>query len=1070
MLTGIRIRLIIPILAAFSIFAAVFNAYWLPDYIEKERENFLANEFSNIHKLAPAAIKEISRSDFAALTEWVDDILEYEKYWNSIEITSNDGNVLAYSFKNAAAAADPDPDNIVSITLDLEYQGNSTGTLRLVADSTGYISASRNDIYFVEIMLALLFGSILFILILLLEKEVIRPLSMLANATNSISDGDFSVPLPKISRSEIGRLTASFLNMSHNMRVARIELEQEAQVAKDAAKMVSRKNRIMKIVNNVQRQFITGDNAKHVFSAMLADLLDLTESRFILVAEVLVASTGVAYARTYASAQVIGRGKNKETRINTDCDDIVFDDPTSLIGRIVSSGSAVISNDKDIDDDEISCIPVENGIRTFMGLPIYGSSDLVGVLAVANRAGGYTSTESRELDMIVQEYGSLICWNRDRIALQKNEQQLAAVLDNVVDGIITTDEYGNIGTLNKAAEGIFGYSDVEANGMTFDMFLSDGGNRNDNKNVYAIGDNDDVPGMGGDTFARRKDGTEFPIDYAISEVTVSGKRLRIVLVRDITRRKGMEESLKRSEKRYRELVSNLPGAVYIRKPDDDMSMVFLSDAFIAISGYETKDIIGNTKSSYSGIIFREDIEDLRETVKRSLESGRPFVAEYRILNPDGEVVWVYDKGHGVVDEETGENLIDGVIFDITEQKYSDMERAKLQSQVQLAQKMEAVGQLTGGIAHDFNNILASMMGYCELAVEVIDKDSNGKVIQYLDQVYTSGERARDLIQKMLAFSRGEGTGEGVEPLVIEPLVNDVIKMLRSTIPSSIKIDINVEKDLPAVVIDPINFQQLIMNLCLNSKDAMKDQGRISISASRKHIVSAECSSCHQNFSGDLVDILLEDNGHGISESIMPRLFEPFFSTKEVGKGTGMGLSVIHGIMHDHNGHILVESEIGKGTAFHLYLQADTAHITKLQPEKGRSLLAAHGHGTIMVVDDEPTVGGFTSEVLSRSGYDVKLFNDSIDALAYFHSMPNKVDFIFTDHSMPGITGIQFAEEVLKIRPDVPVVICTGYSELLGDDKIKELGIRAILNKPMRSNELLQQVNDALQGRKRRVGS
>ena len=366
--------------------------------------------------------------------------------------------------------------------------------------------------------------------------------------------------------------------------------------------------------------------------------------------------------------------------------------------------------------------------------------------------------------------------------------------------------------------------------------------------------------------------------------------------------------------------------------------------------------------------------------------------------------------------------------------------------------MEAVGQLTGGIAHDFNNIIASIMGHTELVITRLKYLEDDKVHTYLDHVYKSSERARDLVEKMLAFSRGQGGGAPSD-IELDTAIDDVIKMLRSIIPATIKINAQYEHEAMSAMTTTIDLQQIVMNLCINARDAMGGKGEIDISVYRANHAKGVCASCHCNLDGNYVVVSVKDTGPGISAKDLNKIFEPFFSTKGVGEGSGMGLSVVHGVIHEHGGHIEVNSEIGVGTEFRIYLRA----AGEQQDEPSEKLVVLEKNiertGVILVVDDEPLVGNFVSEVLEADGHTVVAIDDPLKALSVVEKNPHMIAMVLTDFNMPEMDGVTLAENIRALACNLPIVICTGYSDAIDDERAEAAGIDAIIKKPMKGDEL-----------------
>lgn len=342
----------------------------------------------------------------------------------------------------------------------------------------------------------------------------------------------------------------------------------------------------------------------------------------------------------------------------------------------------------------------------------------------------------------------------------------------------------------------------------------------------------------------------------------------------------------------------------------------------------------------------------------------------------------------------------------------ERKREMLELQLVHSQKIESLGQLTGGIAHDFNNMLSSMLGFTELALSSDSVTNNKDVTKYLNQVMASGDSAKLLVNQMLAFSRSKAEVKDSEILSVSEIIKSAYNLLRPLISRSININIKESSEELYIKTNKVLMEQILMNLCLNSKDSFADnKGEITISSDVVIMREAECSSCHTMVSGIYVVIEIEDTGSGIDGITKERLFEPFYSTKEVGKGTGMGLSIVHGLVHNHNGHILLDSEVGKGTTIKLLLPQELSLNNKSSDKKFSqktdipdAVIGKH----ILLVDDEIYITNFLTELLKKYGYKVTVKNDSEEALLYFKMHHDKIDAILTDHTMPKLTGMDMA--------------------------------------------------------------
>ncbi|MEL7449094.1 MAG: response regulator [Pseudomonadota bacterium] len=384
------------------------------------------------------------------------------------------------------------------------------------------------------------------------------------------------------------------------------------------------------------------------------------------------------------------------------------------------------------------------------------------------------------------------------------------------------------------------------------------------------------------------------------------------------------------------------------------------------------------------------------------------------------------------------------------------ERIELEAQFQHTQKMESLGQLTGGVAHDFNNFLASILGYTELAALRV-RDRDDETYEYLQQIGSAGKRASDVIAKMMAFSRMEPSRASA--IDVPAALSDVISMLNVSLPSSIELQASVPDTLPPVVVDPVNLHQMVMNLCINARDAMSGKGRITVSADVFEAVRETCTSCKVGFSGNFVELRVTDNGSGMSEAVAARAFEPFFTTKEVGKGTGMGLALIHGMMHEAGGHILLRSSEGTGTAFSLLFPPASIAATD-SPATQRSsahIRAERLSGHALVVDDDPSIARLIGQCLKQRGCEALIMNDSREALATLKDTDQHLAMLIADLTMPGLTGVDLIQQAASLRPGMPTILMTGYNTDQYGDMLDSVGASGFIRKPFRLSAFVELV-------------
>lgn len=465
-------------------------------------------------------------------------------------------------------------------------------------------------------------------------------------------------------------------------------------------------------------------------------------------------------------------------------------------------------------------------------------------------------------------------------------------------------------------------------------------------------------------------------------------------------------------------------------------------------GYRSADVLGRPLADL--IIPERHRQAHRDGMDHYLAHGDgPFLGrrvEVEAMRADGSE-FPAELAISVAQSREGPIFI-GYMRDITELKKAESERAGLEAQLRQAQKMEAIGHLTGGIAHDFNNILTSINGYLALAAEREEELGDPRLARYIGLAHTAAEKARDLIGQMLTFSRGQrGTPR---PLQLSEAVEEVARFLRPMLPSSLGFDVVRGGCESAVMADPVLIEQVLMNLCINARDAIGEQGNIRIGARARQPRTGVCASCRGAIGGEFVELFVEDDGPGIPPPVLDRMFEPFFSTKAVGKGSGMGLATVHGIVHELGGHVIVDSVPGQGTTFRVLLPelarapATPEQAGPVQIAEARRSLTGH----VLVAEDEALVAGFLGELLTGWGLKVTVMPDGAAAREAFVAQPEAFDLVMTDQTMPRMSGIEFAGEVRRIRPEVPVVVLSAYADGISPKKLKESGVDLVLQKPV----------------------
>jgi len=544
----------------------------------------------------------------------------------------------------------------------------------------------------------------------------------------------------------------------------------------------------------------------------------------------------------------------------------------------------------------------------------------------------------------------------------------------------------------------------------------------------------------------RDDGTTFDMEVRTIPFRHRGAPHVLGIARDITDRRAREEALRASEEQYRTIFNASADALILW--DSSLRRVDVNPAYERIFGWTRDEVVGHSFEHRA--VGADYAESRLELVRRAL-AGEMCHAEVDSIRKNGERFRA--EIHVIPIRYRSEPHALAIVRDITERRRAEEERARLEAQLRQAQKMEAIGQLTGGIAHDFNNILASIMGYVVLAEERAQDAGDTKTAGYLQHALDSCRRARDLIQQMLTFSRGR-RGEP-RPLNLCELVQDTASLLRSSMPSTIVLDFDCDRTTPPVLADEVQAGQVLLNLAINARDAIGTTGTLRIGVRPLHASGLVCTSCRRAFAGRLVELTVVDNGCGIDPAMIDRIFEPFYSTKETGKGSGMGLSTVHGIVHEHGGHVVVESEVGHGSAFRVLLPA----LDSDETARG-ALPAAHAAGNarplrghVLLVDDEDSVRDAMRERLRTWGLQVSVAADAAAARAVFGAASEPIDLVITDQSMPNETGLALACDLRARRPDLPVILYTGYADELTAGLARTAGVRMLLRKPVEPAEL-----------------
>jgi len=542
------------------------------------------------------------------------------------------------------------------------------------------------------------------------------------------------------------------------------------------------------------------------------------------------------------------------------------------------------------------------------------------------------------------------------------------------------------------------------------------------------------------------------LEFADIPKTISGKIRRAELRRLEAKRRAANERGElefvedetASEEQYRAIFNVSVDAITLWGPD--LRMIDANPAYFAMYGYSREEALGG---SLPGDVPPDEADALHALIQRTL-SGESCQIETTAMRKDGKRLSIEVRTIPV--RYRGATHAITVTRDISERKAAETERARLEEQLRQAQKMEAIGHLAGGIAHDFNNILTTVVGYVQMAAEHREAAGRPTIKRYLEQARASVRRGQDLIQQLLIFARGR-RGERTAVSVAE-LVAESYEFLRSTIPSTVELRTTVN-DVPNLLADSVQVEQVLLNLCINARDALNGVGTIDVCVQRAFPHDVVCTSCRKPLGGDFIELAVADNGPGIRRDILERIFEPFYSTKATGKGSGMGLAVVHGIVHEHGGHILVDTVEGRGTTFRILLPPAPAGMvaTPRRGVRSEPSSASKLRGHVLIVDDEPAVLDFMRELLESWGLEASMAGEPEAALKMVKTHAGRYDIVITDQMMPRMSGIQLAEEIRRTHGSPPVVLYTGYEDAVDPARLSAAGVKDLVRKPFEPSEL-----------------
>ena len=634
-------------------------------------------------------------------------------------------------------------------------------------------------------------------------------------------------------------------------------------------------------------------------------------------------------------------------------------------------------------------------------------------------------------------------------AVEEELRRLSEMVEQSVDAILLTDTDFKITYVNEAFRRLYGYVLEELQGLGMEELSAEDEEAAGETEVYRLLHSGQQ--VSRQMRHRRKDASRFVCHQQISPMkNEQGEIIAFMSSqRDISVRVKAEKALRHSEEKYRQIVETAHEGIWVI--DGQSNTVFVNQRMTEMLGYPEGEMMGESLFTFMDQT-NQLIASQKLSERRQGASGRYDLCFQR---RDGEPLWVSLSANPLFDDQGDYIGAMAMISDISEAR-------KLQQALISTQRMEAVGQLTGGIAHDFNNILGSILGFTELARDRF-ADGNDKLQEYLQQIEIAGDRARNLVRQLLIFSRGDTTASA-KHVMLAPLVKEILKMLRPMLPAMVEIRTQVPQHSPSVRVDPLHIQQLLMNLCINARDAMPVSGAITIGVGSRNIEQENCALCRCSVTGEWVSLRVSDSGPGIPQNLIDDIFQPFVTSKDVGEGSGMGLAVVRGIVETYGGHLLLDSNPDQGATFEIllppYVEEINVPLDKPALERKEQAQSLKGR-TILVIDDEVQIQIYLSELLKTNGAEVVCYNNGIEVLENHRQSLPGIDLIICDQGMPGISGTEFVQTLRSKKLDTPVILSSGYNSVVSRQLMEQLKIACQLEKPLNGAALIVAIQRAI---------
>ncbi|HJO94593.1 MAG TPA: PAS domain S-box protein [Victivallales bacterium] len=638
-------------------------------------------------------------------------------------------------------------------------------------------------------------------------------------------------------------------------------------------------------------------------------------------------------------------------------------------------------------------------------------------------------------------------------ALAKAKTYYQGIISNMNDGLWVIDTKGKTIDINQAMVAMLDYESREE---LLSKRPADITSKKDKEKTYeTMKASLEGQNIANEIIIISKTGREIPVSVNCSPLKEMNGNIigGIAVIRDITEYKKISNTLEKKNKELDLFINNVPEVIYAAKADETGSVLFISKKWKKWTGYSPEECY-KEPDIWLRSLHNEDKARVLSAFQEAIALKKNNISEYRLVNKDtGEIRWVLDHSKPVINIDGSLERYEGVVSDITEYK-------ELKRQIFHAQKMEALSTLTRGLGHEFNNSIGVIAGYTELLQEEENLTSEEK--SYLEQIRNQVTRSAELVKNISIFGREDKFN--FKPISLDAIIKEALSIIRVIIPSTVEFITDISCNHCIVSCNANQIQQVIINICNNSSSAMDGKpGTITIKLNNIKNIDKDKNKLLET-QGPVLCLSISDTGCGISVDNLNRIFTPFFTTKKIGKGTGLGLSVVHGIIKNHGGKIKVDSEIGIGTTFNIYLPA--IQDTKIQsPSKKTEQVMINGKWNILIVEDETALANLFDLYLNKLGYNITRAKNGIDALKILKAQPKKIDLIFTDHIMPKMTGLLLSKKILNLGLNIPVILTTGYTDLLNKVEINEYGISAVLYKPVGILSLTKIINKILEDKK-----